>query len=430
MIHRVNHNVAPNGRDMVREVLWHGGRIPVSLATPAGALPERVDVAVVGAGLTGLSAALTLAEAGLSVAVFEAGTAGNGASGRNGGQILTGVNPLIQDLIKLEGDERARARYRAGDAAVDAVASLVRRFQIACDFHRGGHLAVAADPGRLRALECEAHLLGSPTEMLDRGEVEDRIGFGGYLGGLFDPRSATANPYALTLGIGRAAVRAGAHVVEHVRARIEARGGSWAIAGAGRSVRADRVLFATNAFLPEAIPPLKLRIRRVYGTVVATAPLDGDLEERVLPGRPAVFEESERYTHFQRTADGRLVFGGRPEGADDGPDPVARFLQSLLAPLARTRVAVPIYWTGPLGITTSGLPAWGETSSGLLWAGGYSGHGVALSVHMGISLGQYLAVGAIPPWPRGLPLTLGRSGRAPRYFRPPAGRPAHYAFLR
>lgn len=430
VIHGMTSNASRDGAPMVRDVLWHGGRPPVSLATPASAVPGRVDAAVVGAGLTGLSAALTLAEAGLSVAVFEAGTAGDGASGRNGGQVLTGVNPLFQDLIRLEDEERARARYRAGDRAVDEVAELVARLEIRCDFHRGGHLAVALDRVRLQALERDARLLASPAQMLDRREVEARIGFGGYLGGLFDPRSATANPYALTLGIGRAAVLAGVHIVEHARVEIKSASGHQVIAGAGRPVRADRILLATNGFLPESIPSLRLRMRRVYGTVVATAPLDADLQLRVLPGRPAVFEESDRYTHFQRTGDGRLVFGGRAEGGPDGPEGVARLLKTLMADLPHKGVEVPTYWTGPLGITGSGLPAWGETPAGVIWVGGYSGHGVALSVLMGIALGRYLAFSELPQWPRGLSPAVGFSDRTPRSFRPSAGRPARYAFLR
>jgi len=409
-------------------VVWQRDGI-VGLQTPAESRPDRVDVAVFGGGLTGLSAALFLAEAGLSVLVVEARTAGDGASGRNGGQILTGVNPSFRELAREAGEHWARTLYREGDRAVEDVAELVARLKIACDFHRGGHLAVAVDGDRLDALEADRDALGGPLRMLDRAGVEMCLGFPGYVGGLYDPRSATANPYRLTLGIGRAAVTRGVHIVEHARGRLEPRPGHFVVHGAGRPVRAERVLVATNAFLSETVPALKLRVRRVSGTVIATKPLPDAARARILPGRPAVFEESDRYAHFQRTADGRLVFGGRAHAdASTGVDGVVRFLRTLIPELAG--VTVSHAWTGPLGITASGLPTWGETGDGTLYVGGYSGHGVALSVRLGLELGRYLATGAEPDWPRMLPFRHGFSHRSIKRFRPPARPPRRFPALR
>lgn len=413
---------------MRRQVFWQQNGM-TSLATPEDACPDRVDVAVLGGGLTGLSAALELSEAGLSVLVLEALTAGDGASGRNGGQILTGVNPFFRELAGELGEDTARSLYQEGDAAVEDVAELVDRLDIACGFHRGGHIAVAVDDVHLDALARDQEALGAPLHMLGQDALESRLGFPGYRGGLFDPRSATANPYRLAMGIGQAAVAKGALVIERVQARIVPDSGQFLIEGPTRPVQAERVLVATNAFLPETIPALKLRLHRVFGTVVATAPLPSPIRDRFLPGRPAVFEESERYTHFQRTDDGRLIFGGRSYGDDTaGPDGVVRFLKALIPELAA--VEVPYYWTGPLGITGTGLPTWGETRDGMLFVGGYSGHGVALSVHLGLALGRYLATGKEPGWPRTLPPRFGFSDYSVRRFKPPARPPKRFPALR
>ncbi|MGC8489820.1 MAG: FAD-dependent oxidoreductase, partial [Clostridia bacterium] len=160
-----------------------------------------------------------------------------------------------------------------------------------------------------------------------------------------------------------------------------------------------------------------------------TAPIDPAALGGLLPGRPAVFEESERYTYFRRTHDGRLVFGGRAlSDGTDGPEGVVRFLQSLI-PQA-SRVDVPFYWTGPLGITGMGLPFWGETGGGTVYAGGYSGHGGALSVHLGLQLGRYLATGREPAWPRIPPVPFGFSDRIARDFKRPSAHPKRFAILR
>lgn len=391
-------------------------------------LPQRADVVVLGGGLTGLSAALGLAERGARVVVLECGQVSSGASGRNGGQVLTGVNPSFNRLVETLGIEGAAQLWGEGVLAVEDVATWIERYGIACGWHRGGHLAVATTNARSRQLHREAAALskaGFSATWLDAQQVSEQLGLVGYRGGLFDPRSGTVNPYALTVGIAQAAVRCGAVILEETPGRVETGRGQLTVHGPGFALAAEHVLVATNAYLPEVVPTLRWRMHRVTGSMLATAPLDRSLASTLLVDRPAVFEESTRVAHFQRTPDDRIIFGGRVP-PDTAPGDEAAGLTRLLHQVIPALREVPVdsFWQGPLALTASGLPAWGQTRDGLTWAGGYSGHGVALAVRLGRQLGDWLSGGAQPTWPPVLPHPFGlryaevTKWRAPR----PSGR--------
>ncbi|MDA8199332.1 MAG: FAD-binding oxidoreductase [Thermaerobacter sp.] len=386
------------------------------------ALPATFDVAVLGAGLTGLAAALAMGNQGLSVLVVDRGRVGDGASGRNGGQVLTGLNPSYRELRRT-GGASARSWWAEGAAAVADVAALVDRHHIACDWHPGGHLAVAASPRRWRRLLADAALLqadGFPLDVLDAGAVADRLGWPGYVGALFDPASATVNPYRLTVGVAQAALDAGAVIVEETASRIEAaRSGTFLVRAGDAAVTVGRVLVATNAFLPRSVPGFAGHVRRVDSPMLATAPLPGAFVPRLLAGRPAVFEESRRTAHFQLTPDGRLVFGSRlPAGTPSSPATLGAVLRRLLPGLEG--IPVDHFWHGPLAITATGLPILGETPRGVRWVGGYSGHGVALAVRLGTAAGRWMSNDRRPAWPEPFPVgqptppaTEGRRCRPP-----------------
>lgn len=380
-------------------VYWQAG--PRWTTPRPDVLPATFDVAVLGAGLTGLSAALAMGQKGLSVLVADRGRVGDGASGRNGGQVLTGLNPSYRELRRTEGAS-ARRWWAEGAAAVGDVAALVERHHIACDWHRGGHLAVAASPHRWRRLLADAALLqadGFPIDVLGAGPLAGRLGWPGYVGALFDPASATVNPYRLTVGLAQAALDAGAVIVEEMPARIEAaRAGTFLVRAGGVAIAAGRVLVATNAFLPQSVPALAGHVRRVDSAMLATAPLPAHLARRLLSGRPAVFEESRRTAHFQLTPDGRLVFGSRlPAGTPSSPAALGAVLRRLLPGLEG--IPVEYFWHGPLAITAAGLPTLGETPHGVRWVGGYSGHGVGLAVRLGTAAGHWMANDRRPAWP-------------------------------
>src|SRR6202050_922353 len=210
-------------------------------------LPDRVDVAIIGAGFTGLSAARTLAQRGASVAVLESETIGWGASSRNGGMVLTGMKLGVNQLIAMYGQDLTRRMYAASLATIDCVEQIVRDEKIDCDFSRSGHLEVACKQKHFddyaRQAEVIAREFNHQLRVIRKNDLSAEIGSTIYHGGIVDEVSAGLNPARYVAGLGRAAIDTGAEIFEHAPAqRIErashqgeqgwniatARGSSWA----------------------------------------------------------------------------------------------------------------------------------------------------------------------------------------------------------
>ena len=181
---------------------------------PARALPERVDVAVVGGGYTGLAAALALARRGATVALLEAHTLGWGASSRNGGMVLTGLKLEAPQLVAKYGLAAARSLFAASLRSIDCVERAVAEERIDCGFQRSGHLLLASKPAHFRAMVDEAALIerefGHPARAVPPAELRGEIGSGVYHGGLLDQASAAIDPARYVAGLAKAAERAGA----------------------------------------------------------------------------------------------------------------------------------------------------------------------------------------------------------------------------
>src|SRR5579862_7050340 len=190
-------------------------------AGDSGPLPERVDVAIVGSGVTGLSAAIALAKRGVSVVVLEAETLGWGASSRNGGMVLTGMKLPVPTLISRYGRERVRQMYAASLSAIDGVEQIVRDENIACHFSRCGHLEVACKQAHFDGYAESAALIerefGHPMRVVPKPELAAEIGSNIYFGGLVDEVSAGLHPAQYVAGLATAARRAGALQFDHCR---------------------------------------------------------------------------------------------------------------------------------------------------------------------------------------------------------------------
>src|SRR5882672_6493002 len=188
---------------------------------PARPLPESVDVAVIGAGFTGLSAARTLARGGADVAVLEAETIGWGASSRNGGMVLTGLKLGVNKLISMYGRERTQRMYAASVASMDCVEQLVREENIDCDFSRCGHLEVACKQKHFddyaRQVEVIAREFNHQLRIVPRSELQSEIGSSIYYGGMVDEVSAGLNPARYVAGLARGMAKAGATIFEQTR---------------------------------------------------------------------------------------------------------------------------------------------------------------------------------------------------------------------
>jgi glycine/D-amino acid oxidase-like deaminating enzyme len=378
-------------------------------ARPSAALPRQVDVAIVGAGYTGLSAALTLARHGASVAVLERHRAGWGASGRNGGFVLPGYKPDADELVRRYGVDRTRALFAASLEAIDALESLVAREIPDCGYARRGWIALAARPSHLADLERTAGVLrrhfGHETVLLAPADLRDEIGSDRYHGGLLDPLGGALHPGRYCAGLAAAAVRAGAVLLEGVAVGGASRvGGALRVVTSAGPLTAAELLVATNGYTDAAFPALRRRVVPVGSYVIATAPL-AELAGAVLP-RGRVMSDTWNLLHYFRLSlDGRLVFGGRASFTPISLQRSARLLGRDLRAVFPALAAVPIEyaWAGRLGVARDRLPHAGRLD-GVHYALAYAGHGVALATWLGARMGDALAGrGAVPELVGGLP---------------------------
>jgi gamma-glutamylputrescine oxidase len=369
-----------------------------STADPAPAHPRLteeidVDLAVVGGGCTGLSAALHAAERGLGVAVLEGGKVGWGASGRNGGQIIPGLRKGAVELTRAYGAERARALFDLALEATTLVGALIARHDIACDLRLNGHLLAAVKDGDLRRMETEIDCLSRVMDynevyLLSAAETRAQVA-SNYRGGLLDRLGGHMHPLKYTLGLARAARAAGATIYEHSPAVDLEKGAINRLVTPAGVVRARLVLLAGDALLGGLEPDAERRIMPIANYVVATAPMPN--AAALIPGDVAVSDSRFVVNYFRRTPDGRVLFGGGERYTRDPPRDIAGFvrphLEGVFPQLAG--VAIDHAWGGLVSITRTRLPHLGRRGE-IYVAHGYSGMGVVLS-----TLGGKLAVEAM-----------------------------------
>ncbi len=361
----------------------------VTPAAPPLEGDRRADVVVVGAGFTGLSAALHLAERGADVVVLDSAEPGWGGSGRNGGQVIPGLKDDPDDLERKFGPETGRRMWEISGGAADFVFELIARHKISCEAQQCGWISAAPNASAvavLRARVDQWQRRGAPVEILDRQRVADRTGTTLYVGGLLDRRAGVVQPLAYVRGLARATREAGAaiHGCSPVTG-IESRGGAWRAATPAGSVTANTLILATNAYTDDLWPGLRRTVIPVQSYQVATHPLPEDIRRRVLPGGQPVSDVRRILYYFRLDPEGRLLMGGRGPLNDTG-DPAlfarleavaARFFPQIGAPRWEHR------WSGRVAITTDHLPHLHEPRPGVLIGLGYNGRGVAMATRMG-----------------------------------------------
>ncbi len=365
-----------------------------AVTAPALAGAARAQTVIIGAGFTGLSAALHLAEAGHSVMVLDTHAPGWGASGRNGGQVNPGLKPDPDEVARDIGGARGERLVEAAWNAPDLVFSLIERHGIACDAARGGTLRAAtrpADRAALRSLAAQCDARGMDTALLDAEATAARTGTQRYLGALLDRRGGQLNPLAYARGLALAAQRLGATLHGGSAARgMRRAGGGWQVDTEGGSVRADRVVIATNGYTGALLPRLRRSIVPVYSAIIASTALPEPLRRTILPGREVVYELGEITTYSRVDAGGRLLVGGRSRSRDLAGPACFGFLArhaARLWPLA-AGIGWEHGWNGQLAMTTDHYPHWHEPAPGLLACLGYNGRGVAMATLLGRELAR------------------------------------------
>lgn len=395
----------------------------------------HVDVAVIGGGFTGLSAALELARQGASVMVFEAGRVVGEASGRNGGQCNSGLAHDYGALSARIGVERARAYYRAYAAAVDSVEALVQQEDIDCDFKRSGRLKLAAKPKHYdtlaRACERLASEVDPEVEMLSREQVREEVGSDAFFGGLLQKTSAQMHMGRFGVGLADAAVRQGARIIESAPVtRIDPVSGGYSVLSGRGGVSADQVLLATGSTSVGPFGYFRRRLVSVGSFIIVTEPLSPELLSRLLPRQRCYVTSRQIGNYFRVTADNRLLFGGRARFAMSNPRSDEKSGEVLRAALRKVfpelgNVRIDYCWGGLVDMTADRLPRAGR-HKGMFYSLGYSGHGVQMSVHMGQQMAQVLGGNSeANPW-RDLdwPAIPGHFGKP--WFLPLVG--AYYRF--
>jgi glycine/D-amino acid oxidase-like deaminating enzyme len=408
----------------------------------ARALPEMADVAVIGAGFTGLSAARTLAKKGAKVAVLEAESIGWGASSRNGGMVLTGMKLGVNKLISMYGRERTRKMYAASLASIDCVEQIVREEKIECDFSRCGHLEVACKQAHFddyaRQVEVVAREFNHALRIVPRGELRSEIGSEIYYGGMVDEISVGVNPARYVAGLGAAAIRAGAAVFEQTRVRQIEREGrqgvqGWKVSTSRGTLWARDVFIGTSGYTSGATPELQKKIIPIGSYIITTEVLPDALARELSPRNRMIYDSKNYIYYYRRTPDNRMLFGGRAAFFPESGDSIRKSAEILrlgmieVYPQLRD-TKVEFVWGGTLDFAFDIMPHAGEMD-GMYYALGYAGHGVAMATYQGQLMGLRIA-GEKPdnpfdgiPFP-GAPLGL-YNGRP--WFLPFAG--AYYKFL-
>ena len=366
---------------------------PAFTSGTEGPVSGRADVVVVGAGFTGLSAALALARRGASVTVLDAGRVIGEASGRNGGHCNSGLAHDFATLAERLGMDKARAFYQAFATAVDTVETVVKQEGIACDFMRTGKLKLASKPAHYDKLARTCELLRREVdrhvEMVPASGIRAEVGSGKFFGGLLQKTSAQMHVGKFGVGLAHAAARHGARIVEHapVKQLDRQSDGIFRVTSARGSIDAGQVLLATGNPRIGPFSHLHRRMVSVGAFIIATEPLDAAVVQRLLPHRRNYVTSKNFVNYFRLTPDNRLVFGGRARFAMSNPrsdEKSGRILRATLEeffPELRG-VRIDYCWGGMVDMTADRLPRAGQ-NQGLYYSTGYSGHGVQMSVHMG-----------------------------------------------
>lgn len=372
---------------------------PPFTAARNGPVEGRADVAVIGGGFTGLSAALALAKAGADVVVLEGGRIAGEASGRNGGHCNNGLAHDFAGAAATLGGDRALALYRAFDAAVDTVEAIVAEEGIACDFRRSGKIKLAAKPEHVAKLaKSHAALVREAdpeARLLSRADLAAEIGSDAFHGAILHPKSAMLHVGRFAVGLAEAAARNGARIHEDALVTAMTRsGGTWRLETRRGAVEAAQVLVATGASLRGPLGWFRRRIVPVGSFIVATEPLSKALADRIMPGRRTATTTRIIGNYFRMAPDDRLIFGGRARFAMSNPRSDQRSgavleagMRAVFPELAKTRI--DYCWGGLVDMTADRFPRAGERE-GLHYAMGYSGHGVQMSVHMGRAMARVM----------------------------------------
>ena len=374
---------------------WYATTMPAQALRPALKGSHKADVCIVGAGYTGLSAALHLAEAGYKVIVVEAHRIAWGASGRNGGQAGTGQRRGQDELEQLLGFPRAKLLWELGEDAKGLVRRLIDRFAIDCDVTPGiihaDHKPRYAPHSRAYAEKLHEAYSYPHIRYAERDEMLTLVASRDYHGGTVDTDAFHLNPLKYAIGLARAAEAAGALIYEKSEVMQLVKGDPALLRLEGGDVQANHVLLACNGYLGGLEPSIASRVMPINNFVIVTEPMGQARANALISNNAAVADSRFVINYFRRTPDHRLLFGGGETycGYRFPPDIKAFTRRPMLKVFPQLAdLQVDFGWGGTLAITAKRLPALRRVSSNILSASGYSGHGITIATHCGKLAGE------------------------------------------
>jgi len=386
---------------------------------------RSADVVIVGGGFTGLSAAAHLAKAGVNAVLIEAQRFGDGASGRNGGQLGTGQRAWVEELESELGFTRAKALFDLAEEAKAHLLDFSRVNGIEIDF-MPGQLSVAHKRRYVDAYKAHAEIMATRfgyehITFMDAQEAAERLGSTIYFGGTRDTGTGHIHPLKLAIGTARVAAEAGAQLFEKTPATgITSNGGKVRVATPTGTITADKALIAVNAYGGKLEPVSAAHVMPIGSFIGATVPLGDD--SPVIPGGESVDDSRFVVRYFRKSKDGRLLFGGSETYTVSDPKDIQTAIRKQITELypALKDVEITHGWGGYVGITMPRKPFVREVMPNVIFAGGYSGHGVMLSNFVGKLYAETVAGNRdrlklfeelkVPPFPGG------RSLRTPLLF--------------
>ena len=358
---------------------------------------EQADVCIVGAGYTGLSAALHLAEKGYSVCVLEAERVGWGASGRNGGHVGTGQRQGQEELEEMVGFERAKVLWDYSLEAVNTVEQLIHKHDIACDLKRG-NLHVAAKPKHEEWMREEAEMLQTrygydKIRYVDEAETRRLVGSERYYAGTMDEGALHLHPLNFALGLAAAADKAGVKIYENSRVESYDDQDPVTVKTTLGQVKAKFLVLACNGYLGKLEKRMAGKIMPINNFVLATEPLGEDLARELIQNDACVSDTLFVINYWKLSGDNRLLFGGGENYTSRFPDDISNFVRKYMLrvypQLEGTRIDYG--WGGTLAITLNRMPHFGRLAPNQFFAQGYSGHGVPIAIMGGKLLAEAIS---------------------------------------
>jgi glycine/D-amino acid oxidase-like deaminating enzyme len=391
---------------MKQQIYWHATvKMPDdSNLTP---IPEKVDVAIIGGGYTGLSAARTLAKRGVKVALLEAETIGWGASSRNGGMTLTGLKVPMQTVIKNYRREIAKELFQYSLDSVNTVEEIIKEENINCGFARYGHLLTANKPKHYDALKDEVEFMSKEfnhtVKLVAPEDLRSEIGSDLYHGALVDEFSGGLNPAQYVAGLAGAAEKAGAILCARARvSKLRRREHRFILETERGTVNAESVFVATSGYTGTVTKKLQRKIIPIGSFIIATEKLSDELANELSPKNRMIFD-FKHYLNYFRLWDNRMIFGGRAAFFPETSNTIKRSGEILQREMIQVYpqlkgVKVEYVWGGTLDFAFDMMTHTGEVD-GVFYSLGYAGHGVAMATHTGKTMAEAMLKGTVKDHP-------------------------------